>query len=107
MGAAAITGAAAAAKSMSRLRLRHRPAAESMFRRRAVSMVAIGTVAAIMVAAIMVAVMAEVMRAAMAEVMVISSWTKKLAAAENQFLRTWKEPLRMTSWRIERTSHST
>jgi hypothetical protein len=76
-----------------------------------VSMVAIGTVAAIMVAAIMVAVMAEVMaevmRAAMAEVMVISSWTKKLAAAENQFLRTWKEPLRMTSWRIERTSHST
>jgi hypothetical protein len=77
-----------------------------MFRRRAVSMVAIGTVAAIMVA-VMAKVMAEVMRAAMAEVMVISSWTKKLAAAENQFLRTWKEPLRMTSWRIERTSHST
>jgi hypothetical protein len=77
-----------------------------MFRRRAVSMVAIGTVAAIMVA-VMAEVMAEVMTAAMAEVMVISLWTKKLAAAENQFLLTWKEPLRMTSWRIERTSHST
>jgi hypothetical protein len=106
MGAAAITGAAAAAKSMSRLRLRHRPAAESMFRRRAVSMVTIGTVAAIMVA-VMAEVIAEVMTAAMAEAMVISLWTKELAAAENQFLLTWKEPLRMTSWRIERTSHST
>ena len=81
-------------------------------------MVAVGTVAAIMVAVIaevmvaviaevMAAAMAEVMTAAMAEVMVISLWTKKLAAAENQFLLTWKEPLRMTSWRIERTSHST
>ena len=36
----------------------------------------------------MVAVMAEAITAAMAEVMVISLWTKKLAAAENQFLLT-------------------
>jgi hypothetical protein len=77
-----------------------------MFRRRAVNTVAIGTVAAIMVA-VMAEAMAEAMAEVMAEVMVISLWTKKLAAAENQFLLTWKEPLRMTSWRIERTSHST
>jgi len=72
MGVAAITGAgaAAAAKSMSRLR-HHRPAAESMFRRRAASTVAIGTMAAIMVV-VMAEAMGEVMTADMAEVMVIS-----------------------------------